>query len=260
MKAVVTTDRKCHTESMELAKEMAEKLSLPLVPRQKEATAELMERYQVDAVLVALQNELRLHTQEGELFFHPNMSQLRLKNLRKGDKDHMTEAMGLEPGMSVLDCTLGFGADAIVASHGVGETGRVVGLEASPLIAAVTSHGLQHFMPHGYPLFAAMRRIEVVNSEYGAFLKQLADKSFDVVYFDPMFRVPLTKSSSMSPLRLVADPRALCEEAVQEARRVARRRVVMKEANGSGEFARLGFDKIMGGKYSSVHYGVMELD
>ena len=44
MVAVVTTDRKCHRESLELAAEMAERLGLRLVPRQKESVAELMER------------------------------------------------------------------------------------------------------------------------------------------------------------------------------------------------------------------------
>ena len=260
MVAIVTTDRKCHKESLELAAEMAAKLGLQQVPRQKESVAELMERYQADAVLVALQKELRLHTEAGELFFHPNMSQLRLKNLRLGEKDHMTEAMGLQEGMSVLDCTLGFGADAIVASFGVGESGSVTGLEVSPLIAAVTGYGLQHFLPGNYPLYAAMRRIKVVNEDYLDYLRQQPDNSVDVVYFDPMFRKPLTASSSISPLRGVADHRPLSEDAVAEACRVARLRVVMKEASGSGEFARLGFHRLVGGKYSKVHYGVIDLN
>ena len=260
MVAVVTTDRKCHKESLELAAEMAKRLGLRQVPRQKESVAELMERYQADAVLVALQKELRLHTEAGELFFHPNMSQLRLKNLRLGEKDHMTEAMGLQEGMSVLDCTLGFGADAIVASFGVGESGSVTGLEVSPLIAAVTGYGLQHFLPGNYPLYAAMRRINVVNEDYLDYLRQQPDNSVDVVYFDPMFRKPLTASSSISPLRGVADHRPLSGDAVVEACRVARLRVVMKEASGSGEFARLGFQRLVGGKYSKVHYGVIDLN
>ena len=103
MVAVVTTDRKCHKESLELAAEMSAKLGLRQVPRQKESVAELMERYQADAVLVALQKELRLHTEAGELFFHPNMSQLRLKNLRLGEKDHMTEQR-YRPGGQSPDC------------------------------------------------------------------------------------------------------------------------------------------------------------
>ena len=104
-----------------------------------------------------------------------------------------------------------------------------------------------------------MRRISVVNEDYLDYLRQQPDNSVDVVYFDPMFRKPLTASSSISPLRGVADHRPLSEDAVVEAFRVARLRVVMKEASGSGEFARLGFHSLVGGKYSKVHYGVIEL-
>lgn len=46
----------------------------------------------------------------------------------------MVEAMDLKPKMSVLDCTLGLGTDATVASYIVGENGKVVGLESATLI------------------------------------------------------------------------------------------------------------------------------
>lgn len=52
--------------------------------------------------------------------------------------------------------------------------------------------------------------------------------------------------------------RALTPETVAEARRVARRRVVMKERRESEEFERLGFFEVVGGKYSRVSYGVMK--
>lgn len=260
MKAIITTDRKCNAESIALAQSVALDLKIEYAERCKYSVAALMERYAAEIVLVAYPKELKLHTEAGELFFHPNMSQLRMKNLRKGERDHMTEAMGLCEGMSVLDCTLGFGADAIVAGYGVGDSGRVVGLEASPYIAAVTGYGLKHFVPSNYPLFAAMRKIEVVNTDYLTYLRQQEDNSFDIVYFDPMFRKPLTASNAISPLRGVADHRALCIEAVTEAKRVAKKRVVMKEASGSEEFARLGFSRLMGGKYSKVHYGIIDIE
>ena len=253
----MTTERKCREESVALAQKLSAELHIDYVERHKESVGKLMEKHGVAAVLVAYPNELKLNSNAGEMFFHPNMSQLRVKNLRKGEKDHMSEAMGLHEGMSVLDCTLGFGSDAIVASFGVGETGRVVGVESSSLIAAVTGYGLQHFLPGNYPLYAAMRKIEVVNMDYLDYLREQPDNSYDVVYFDPMFRKPLTASSGISPLRGVANHAALSVEAVEEAMRVARSRVVMKEANGSNEFARLGFEQIMGGKYSKVHYGVI---
>lgn len=242
-----------------MALELSDRLQIDYVERHKESVGKLMDKYGVEAVLVAYPQELKLNSSAGEMFFHPNMSQLRVKNLRKGEKDHMSEAMGLQEGMKVLDCTLGFGADAIVASFGVGETGQVVGVESSPLIAAVTGHGLQHFLPGNYPLYAAMRRIEVVNMDYLDFLRQQPDNSYDVVYFDPMFRKPLTASNGISPLRSVANHEPLSLEAVKEAQRVARYRVVMKEASGSEEFSRLGFSTIMGGKYSKVHYGVLTM-
>lgn len=257
MKAIVTTERKRHEESVALAEEFSAKLNMEYVERRKESVGKLLEAYGADAVLVAYPKELKLFSSAGEMFFHPNMSQLRVKNLRKGENDHMSEAMGIKAGMSVLDCTLGFGSDAIVASFGVGEAGKVTGVESSPLIAAVTGHGLGHFVPGNYPLYAAMRRIEVVNMDYLDYLRQQKDNSYDVVYFDPMFRKPLTASNGISPLRSVANHAPLSKEAVAEALRVARQRVVMKEASGSEEFARLGFHQLMGGKYSKVHYGVM---
>ena len=86
-----------------------------------------------------------------------------------------------------------------------------------------------------------------------------ADDSFDAVYFDPMFRHPFMESAGIHPLRFLADPRPVSAEAIREARRVARRRVVLKESSKSGEFARLGFSAFVGGKYSHVRYGVITL-
>lgn len=103
---------------------------------------------------------------------------------------------------------------------------------------------------------AAMRRIEVVNTDAFDYLRAKPDNAFDVVYFDPMFRHPLLQSENMNPLRYAADHDPVSEEMMAEARRVARRRVVLKETSKSTEFARLGFPEIAGGRYSPVHYGV----
>lgn len=256
MTGIVTTERKELPVSIELAEKLARDLGILYVQRRKKSFARMLAENNADAMLVAYPQDLRLHTAAGEMFFHPSMSQLRLKNLRNGEGDHMAEAMALQPGMSVLDCTLGLGTDAIVAAFVTGEKGSVTGVESSPYIAAVTVFGLQHFVPGNYPLYDAMRRIQVVNADYLDFLRQQKDNSFDVVYFDPMFRQPVLSSSSISPLRSAANKNPLSLEAVAEACRVARQRVVMKEKQGSGEFARLGFNQLAGGKYSSVQYGI----
>uniref|UniRef100_UPI0025D0B145 class I SAM-dependent methyltransferase n=1 Tax=Selenomonas sp. F0473 TaxID=999423 RepID=UPI0025D0B145 len=108
-----------------------------------------------------------------------------------------------------------------------------------------------------YEMHAAMRRIAVHAADALTYLREQPDGSFDVVYFDPMFRRPLHESAGMNALRASADMRALTPETVAAACRVARRRVVMKERRGSGEFERLGFSEVVGGRYSRVAYGVM---
>lgn len=259
--AVVTTVRRGHkyTEAnRRLAAETAERLGIPNVPRGSDSLGDLRVRYGVGNVLVARSGRLTLDTASGELFFHPGMSHLRIKNLMRGQGDHLVDALDLRAGMHVLDCTLGTGADAIVESYAVGETGRVTALESSPLIAVVIGDGLAHATGDNYDMHAAMRRITVHAADALTYLREQQDDSYDVVYFDPMFRRPLHESAGMNALRARADMRALTPETVAEARRVARRRVVMKERRESGEFERLGFFEVVGGKYSRVSYGVMK--
>lgn len=81
----------------------------------------------------------------------------------------------------------------------------------------------------------------------------------DIVYFDPMFREPITDSASINPLRHYANGEPLDEESVREAVRVARKTVVLKEARYSGEFERLGFSLPERGK-SKITYGVISID
>ena len=140
--ALATTGRKWNRPSEKLAREMAEKLHIPYAERGRTNIPELCQAYDAKFALVAKKGLLTLVTPEAELFFHPNMAHLRMKNLRFGDGDRMAEAMDLKPGMDVLDCTLGFGADAIVASAVVGDSGSVTGLESQPLIEAVVGYGL----------------------------------------------------------------------------------------------------------------------
>ena len=262
LSAIVTTVRRGqrYTEAnRSLAARTAKDLGILNVPRGNDSLEELRSTYDVDAVLVARQGLLTLVTAEGELFFHPGMAHLRIKNLLLGHGDHLVRALGLTEGLHVLDCTLGTGADAIVESFAVGESGRVTALESNALIAAVIADGLAHALGDNYEMHAAMRRIQVHHADALTFLRTAAEDSYDVVYFDPMFRRPLHESAGMNALRGLADPRALTEETIAEARRVARCRVVMKERRESAEFARLGFTEITGGRYSRIAYGVMEL-
>ena len=258
--AVATTGRRWTREAERLARWAAGRAGIRYAERRAQSEEELRVETGASYLLVAKGGLLTIEAPEETFFFHPNMAHLRLKNLRFGSGgtgDRMVEAMDLGRGMSVLDCTLGFGADAIVSSFVTGGGGRVVGIESEPLIETVVGYGLAHFRAENWPMQEAMRRIETHCAEAYDFLREQADDSFDIVYFDPMFRHPLTASRSLTPLRSLANPAALKAETIAEACRVARRRVVLKENSRSGEFARLGFTQVVGGRYSKVHYGVM---
>jgi len=255
---IVTTARQADLQTENLAVEVAEKLNLKFVRRGNFSTDALKNFYNAENILIAKKNSLNLLTETGELFFHPNTAHLRIKNLRRGEGDRLITAAQISAGMKILDCTLGLGSDAIVESFVVGEKGKVVALEINPVLAEVVRFGLKNFSADSQHILTAMRRIEVITADYLDYLKTAQENSFDVVYFDPMFRHALIKSSGINPLRPLADKSPLTLEAVREACRVAKNFVVMKESSHSGEFARLGFKIAEGGKYSSVSFGVID--
>lgn len=255
--AVVTTVRDCSVQENTLACFFASKLDIPFVKRKNYSIENIKADCNTESVLVITKTGPVIYTSTGEYYFHLSMAELRIKNLNNGKHDHMVAAMDLSAGSSILDCTLGLGTDAIVASYYIGTTGKITGIEASPFIAAITEYGLQNYQADSDCVTNSLRRIKVENDDYNFRLSQYNSNSFDVVYFDPMFRTPVKESSSMKPLRGLADNRPVTIKAVNEAIRIAKKRVVIKETRGSSEFARLGVDTIVGGKYSSVSYGII---
>lgn len=260
MDLLVTTIQSPSQTIEQLAQQIATTLQIPFILRDKSSLIAIKTSYQVDSVIVVTQNGPVVHTLGGEYFFHLSMAELRIKNLINGKNDHMIAAMSLERGMSVLDCTLGLATDAIVASFVVGHTGKVIGLEASPIIAFIASYGLKYFNHTEESVTKALRRIQVHRMNYHDVLKTLPDNSFDIVFFDPMFRQPIYTSSNLKPLRYLADNSPLTESSITEACRIARKRVVIKEATHNNEFERLGITTICGGKYSSIQYGIIKVE
>ena len=252
---VVTTSRKPTGEEEAQALALARELGVPYIPRRGS-----LQDLGAPAVLVVTRERLVVQTEAGEIFFHPGMARPRVRQLERGHPDVMVEAMGLRPGDAVLDCTLGLGSDAIVASFVAGERGRVVGLEAVPVLAALVRWGLAHHDPGHDGLRAAMRRVEVVCADHEDYLLRLPDRCFDIVYFDPMFREPVHESAHMRPWRALACYKPLTQAAIAAARRVARRRVVVKERSGSPVFDELGLTTVVGGRKSRIAYGILDVD
>ncbi len=256
---IVTTSLRTSAGLRDLARRLADELDCPFVERNKLGLDALAALYGADGIVHVGEKGVSLLAGGQEFFYHPGMAKLRIKEMAAGKTDQMVKALDLLPGDKVLDCTLGLGADAVVASYAVGAQGRVVALESAPVLAALMRHGLQTYDgKESRELVAAMRRVEVVCARHEDFLRDSSDGAFDVVYFDPMFRKPVKSSSAMEPLRAVANNEPLKAATVEEAVRVARKRVVLKERRGSGEFGRLGFARVEGGRYSPVAYGIIE--
>ena len=259
MRIVVTTARSGVTnqENLEL---FLRDTGWEFIPRQDKSLAYLKEQARVEAVVVWSGTSPILYVGEEKFFFHPSMSKNRLVAYRRrGIVDPMIKAFALNPGDSVLDCTLGLGADAVVSSYFSGN-GKVLGLENTDAIAYIIRWGMKLFASSMTWLQEAVRRIAVTAADHNDYLKSLPDNSFDIVYFDPMFRHPLAKSQSMSPLRLLADPRPLTAEAVTQACRVARKRVVVKERAQEGEFERLKLRPAEGKVKNKFGYGIIEVN
>lgn len=245
---------------VERAKRLALELGSPFIPRGDKGIAKLAAAHGAKDVLVLLQEGVRLiRPGETPLMFHPSMGFIRAKRVLKGEPDPMLTASRLEPGDVVLDCTAGLGTDSLLFSIGTGPTGRVTALESSFPVYALLTDGMRHYRSGNEAVDDALSRIQVKYGDHLGYLCSLPDRSVDIVYFDPMFREPVVDSSAISPLRSHANPDELHAAAVQEARRVARKTIILKEKRYSGEFARLGFRMEQRGTTKTV-YGVIDVD
>lgn len=255
---IVTTTYKPTIDLVNRAKEAAKRLLSRYEDRGRLSIVALQEQYNQLEVLVFGEKEIKLYTgEETPRFFHPSTAMLRIKRLLNGEKDALIEAAGVQAGDIVLDCTAGLGSDAIVFSFAAGSEGKVKAVESSRLQAFLLEEGLVSYKS-GLPLLdESMRRIEVIRSEHFEVLHSLPSQSIDIVYFDPMFRSPIESSSAIGTIRTIANVQPITVAAVQQAIRVARKRIILKERRESTEFARLGFQK-KAGRNAPILYGVIE--
>jgi hypothetical protein len=236
--AITTPLRPSPAEEAE-ARAAARRHGLAYAPRGNRPAARVAQEAGVDALLVLSTRAAILAVGAEERRWSPGMGALRAKRLRSGRelptaRDPFLDAAGLGEGDLVLDCTVGLGADALVAAEAVGPRGRVVGIEASAALAAWVAEGLRRL-----PLEAA-RRVEIRAGDHVAVLAALPERSFDVVLFDPMFRHARAEPAGFDLVRRLADPRPLSAEALARARRVARRWVLVKDGAPGWDLTRLG--------------------
>ncbi|MRX70908.1 hypothetical protein GJU40_01835 [Bacillus lacus] len=255
----VTTSGRTAEKRILLAKSIAEELGADYKKREKKSVADMISLYG-QPLLVVGENRLELYQDSKDpAFFHPNSSMFRIKRLMKGDRDPFLEACGLQSGQSLLDCTAGLASDAILASFQTGVSGKVVGIEGNRNTAYLTGKGLQTWETGIKEMDEAMRRIQILHSDHEAFLQNCSDNSFDVVYFDPMFHETIVASQGIAGLRGMSVRKEISKNAMRDALRVAKSRVVLKDHWQSPRFQQFGFSVIVR-KTAKFHFGFIEKD
>lgn len=254
----VTTATRPSAAVVRQAQAIGEQWGLPVAARRNLTLARLRAERGVEGLIVCGPDGIHYATPREALRFHPSTAVLRIASIAAGRPDPMVEAMGLEPGMRVLDCTLGLATDAIVASFAVGENGRVRGLELSLPVYLVVSYGLAHYPEKRRLVREAMQRIEALPGDCRAVLGTVSAGDYQVIYFDPFFTEPVPGSAAIAPLRSVAEHG---REALLEAIRLASRRrlgrVVVKGRRGEDLWEALQPARVMGGTRREVEYGVI---
>ncbi len=243
----------------QLAKDIAEHLKADYIKRQKLSVEEFISQFK-DDILIIGKNRFVIYSNKHAsepIFFHPNSAMFRVKRVIRGEPDPFITAAQIQPGMSLLDCTLGLASDSIVASVVVGQTGRVVGIEGNEYMSFLVKNGLQAWHSGSEIMNAAMRKIEVRHAQHLDFLLSQPSSSFDIVYFDPMFEEILDSSTGIKGLRNIAVYTSLTEEVMREALRVARKRVVLKDHWKSTRFNQFGFT-VYKRKTAKFHFGILE--
>jgi hypothetical protein len=244
----VTTSGKADERVLEVAREFALGCGLPFVQRRKkEPLRPLLEA--VCPLLVFGVDGVALCDREGKLRYSPGMARLRIKRLdAQVREDRLVELAGFRCGDRVLDCTLGLAADALVAAHVVGPSGKVIGLEKSLAIFALVAAGVGAFKA------ARASPIDVRHEDAGDFLSRQRDKSFDLILFDPMFDRPGKFSPAFQMLRRYAEHAPLSPRTLAEAQRVARRAVLVKGPPRSREWTRLQLTPERGSPYAATSW------
>ncbi|MDP4096536.1 class I SAM-dependent methyltransferase [Paenibacillus sp. P96] len=257
---IITTGDSPGAATLERAEELSAATGAPFIPRGRLSVAMLAKRCGASDVLVLIQDGVRLiRPGRPPLEFHPSMGYIRARRVLKGEADPMLTAARLQPGDSVLDCTAGMGADSLVFSVAAGPAGHVTAIESSGPVCALLMEGMKYYRSSVLEVDEAFKRVHVRNANHLDVLRSLPDRSMDIVYFDPMFRDPVVDSSAIGPLRTYANPAPLEAESIEEACRVARKTVLMKEKRQSSEFSRLGFQVEQRGQTKTV-YGVIQID
>ena len=259
MNTVVTTAGRTNEEYILKAKEISKDLNLLYIKRQKKSVSTIQIEQHAN-VLVVSKERLELYTYGSisPFFFHPNSAAFRMKRLVNGEQDSFLQATRLEEGDFFLDTTAGLCSDSIIAAYATGDAGAVHACEKEPIIAYVVGEGLKNYEPKNEILEKSLRRIHLYHQDAIDYMETVPSNFYDVVYLDPMFDEIIDESSNFHVLRSIGLHDSLSDKWLEEAKRIAKKRVVLKAHFRSNLFEQFGFERDIR-LSSKFHYGVIDL-
>ena len=246
---IITTSLRENETLIARAQELAHELGVDYQPRRKLSLAKCLERF--GAFYLLYKDRLSfVNADVSELSFHPDTAVLRIK----APHDALVNLLGSST-KSILDTTMGLASDSLVmAAAG----NKVTALESQEVIFQVVSRGLATYQTDDKQLEKAMRSIKVIKSDSLSFLESQADHSFDIIYADPMFSETIKESENLQAIKPLANGSRLTEEWLNEAKRVAREKIIIKAHFRDTVFEELGFERQIRPN-QKLHYGVMDL-
>lgn len=187
----------------------------------------LFSQFGATHLYVVARDHDEVRTQDGgACFVQPSLLKMKLQD--EARHPLMRALLGTDPRIERLfDCTLGLAADSMHAACVLGC--EVVGMEASPVLFSLLEEGLPR-LARAHP---ALARIEPRCGDALDELARLADDAVDVVMLDPMMSRPKRSTPSFEVLRDFAKAERADALLMEQARRVARRRVVLKLGKGA---------------------------
>jgi 16S rRNA (guanine1516-N2)-methyltransferase len=243
VRLAVTTGRDVDVVHHERAALLAARFSCPLLPRASYARMARDAGVDCFYVVRATHDELcsvdghaahvqpgLMPTKLGEGLRHPLIRAVRGALAGSSAGDGACDERGEDVGV-VFDGTLGLANDAV---HIAAVTGaRVDGCEGSAVLHALLEEGLPRIACSTERWAAAAARVTVRHGDSATVLATLPDDSVDVVVLDPMMSHRRRSAPSFHLLRAFAVHDRASPRLLAEARRVARRRVVLKLGKGA---------------------------
>ena len=246
---IVTTSVKTTSALNNKAQKLANKLNLRYILRNKKTIKQLLSTSQ--GVLVVYKNKLSYFEENSELFFHLDTTALKIKN---SDNEPLVEIIKEEK-QNILDCTMGLAGDSILLSY---YKHNVTSLEKNNIIYLITTNGLENYISSNDEINNAMRKIKTNNIDCLDYLKKCPNDNYDIIYFDPMFSHNISESNNLKGILPLADTTFPYEEFIKEAKRVARKKIIVKAHFKDIIFEKYNFTRITR-KNTKFHYGFINI-